>query len=174
MLWKPNIQINQEPSDEEKKEVIKQYVDDIYSIPRHPISDTTQFILSSTTIDKQGLKDPRFAERFEDEILSIDKFSSLSNIDMIDEKLTRLIWMDIIFAKRMGMNDRAKRKALEIVRIYNESRGRAGFFQSALITQRQELLAKQQEEEKKRRGLSFFKRKEPTPEQFQTMPVPRG
>ena len=132
MMWRPEVTIHKQPSDEEKKEAVKQYVEDIYNIPRHPISDTSQFIVASTTIDKQTLKDPLFAERFEDEILSIDKFAPLSQIDALDQQYTRLIWMDMIFAKRMGMTDRAKRKALEIVRIYNESRGRDVFSRKLL------------------------------------------
>jgi len=168
LIWKPNVTIRQEPSNEQIREELKQAIDDTYDIPRHPVSDTTQFIVSSTTIDTQKLKDPRFTEKFENEILSIDKFAPLSNVDALDQQLTRLIWMDIIFAKRMGMEDRAKRKSLEIVRLYNESRGRGGFFQEALITQRQELLARQQQEEQKRKGWDIFKHKRP-PEQQQMM-----
>jgi len=173
-MWRPSVNIIQEPSDDEKQEMLKKAVDDVYNIPRHPVSDTSQFIVSSTTIDKQTLKDPRFVEKFENEILSIDKFAPLSQIDTIDQQYTRLIWMDIIFAKRMGMEDRAKRKALEIVRLYNESRGREGFFQKALITQRQELLARQEQEEKQRKK-GWWHRKEPV-EQQMVMPqqgVPR-
>lgn len=170
MMWKPNVNIHPETSDDEKREMMKQAIDEVYDIPRHPVSDTTQFIISSTTIDKQKLHDPRFSEQFENEILSIDKFAPLSNIDEIDMQLTRLIWMDIIFAKRMGMDDRAKRKSLEIVRLYNESRGRTGFFQKALITQRQELMARQEQNEQQNKGrLGFFRRKPQPSEQMMQM-----
>ena len=167
MMYKPKFNIHHEKQDrEEIRETLKQGIDEIYNIPTNPVSDTTQFIISSTTIDTHKLRsENRFTENFENEILSIDKFAPLSNIDLTDQLLTRLIWMDMVFAKRMGMTERAQRKSLEIVRLYNESRGRGGFFQDAMITQRQELIAKQQKEEEKRKRLGFFKKKQPQEKQ---------
>jgi hypothetical protein len=160
MRWQPNFTIQQQEQDQNKKaEAIHQAIDDL-TAPRHPISDTSQFIVTSTTIDTQKIIDPRFKERWENEIMSIDKLAPLSNIDLTDQLLTRLIWMDVVFARRMGMTERAQRKTLEILRLYNESRGRDGFFQRAMITQRQELLARQQQEEQQRKSwLSRFRHK---------------
>lgn len=169
MIWKPDFTIQlqrQEQKREELKEGIKQATEELYDLPRHPVSDTTQFIVASTTIDTQKLKDPRFKENFENEIMSIDKFAPLSNIDLIDQLHTRLIWMDMIFAKRMGMKERFQRKSLEIIRLYNESRGRGGRFQDALITTRQELIARHKEDEQKKSKWGFMRKKQPPEEQY--------
>lgn len=161
MMWKPSFTLIQDKEKkEEQKERLHEEIDELYEAPRHPISDTTQFIVSSTTIDSQKIQDPRFKQEFENEILSIDKFAPLSNIDLTDQLLTRLIWMDMVFAKRMGMTNRARRKSLEILRLYNESRGRGGFFQDAMITQKQIITAKHQQEQAKRRW-NFMRKKEP-------------
>lgn len=153
---------------EAKKDAVKQeakqkavsLVDDIYNLPRNPISDTTSFIVKSTTVDTARLNDPRFRERNELLILAIDMFSALSNLKPEDQTLTTLIWQDMLYAIKFGYWNRAERKALELIRVYNESRGREGEFSRQLITTREELIARHKidEKETKKKGFLGFKK----------------
>lgn len=166
MQWNPDFRIVREQENTTKDD-LKNAIDQLYELPRNPISDTTQFIVQSTTIDSQKITDPRFKRDFETEMMTIDKFSALSNIDLTDQMLTRLIRKDMQFAKKFGMTDRYRRMALEIIAIYNESRGRGGFFQEAMITQKQELTQKYKEEQEQKKRSWFSRKKDEQNEQYQ-------
>ena len=99
MQWNPDFRITRQPEQVDKED-IKNAIDQLYDIPRNPISDTTQFIVQSTTIDSQKITDPKFKRDFETEMLTIDKFAALSNIDLTDQMLTRLMRKDMQFAKK--------------------------------------------------------------------------
>jgi hypothetical protein len=164
MKWTPSFKIepigSEEPQKRELKQKMVSMVDDIYNLPRSPVSDTTRFIVESTSVDTNKLADPRFKMRNELFILAIDKFSALSNLKPVDQTITQLIWQDLLFAIKFGYWKRAERKALELIRFYNESRGREGKFSGQLITTREELVAesKKTEEESKKKGFWSLKK----------------
>jgi hypothetical protein len=160
-----NIIQSQKELRSEAKQKISDIVDNVYNLPRNPISDTTNFIVTSTTIDVQKIDDKRFKARNELLIMAIDKFSALSNLNPSDQTLTTLIWQDMIYAIKFGYDGRAERKALELIRVYNESRGRGGEFSRQLITTREELIAKHkmEETERQKKGLLGFMYKKPQP-----------
>lgn len=158
---------SEEPAKRELKQKMVGLVDDIYNLPRNPISDTTSFIVKSTTIDLSDIEDPKFKREMELQILSINKFAALSNLNSKDETLLEHMWQDLKFAIKFGYQKRAKTKCLEIIRLYNQSRGREGKFSMQLITTREELIArhKKDEEESKKKGFfGFRKPKEPAVE----------
>lgn len=144
----------------EVKQRINDAVDELYNLPRNPISDTTAFIVKSTTIDLQKMQDPRFKIRNELLILAVDMFPALSNLEPVDQALTQKIWTNMICGIRRGYMNYAERKALELIRIYNESRGRKGEFSRQLITTREELVARHRTDEaaSRKRGLLGFMR----------------
>ena len=163
MIWRPDFMIQQkeETAKKEIKAKLGDIIDETYNIPRNPISDTTDFIVTSTTLDTtQMANETKFKEDHENELLIINKFPALSNIDDVDRVLTRLKWTDMQFCKQMGLEHRATEKALEIAWHYNESRGLDFGFQRALITQRQEINAKSYNEpqEYKKGFLSYLRR----------------
>ena len=163
MIWRPDFTIQQreDTAKRELKEKVMGVIDESYNIPRNPISDTTDFIVSSTTLDTtQMVDEQKFKNDHENELLIINKFPALSNIDDVDRVLTRLKWTDMQFCKQMGLTHRATEKALEIAWHYNESRGLDFGFQRALITQRQEINAKSYNEpsEYKKGFLSSLRR----------------
>ena len=165
MRYVPPMNIVQSKKEviQEAKQQMSKIAEDLYALPRNPIADTTNFIVTSTTIDVQKIDDKRFKERNELLIMAIDKFSALSNLEPEDQTLTTLIWQDMIYAIKFGYYDRAERKALELLRVYNESRGRGGLYSSQLITTREELIAKHrlEESERKKKGLGSFMYKKP-------------
>ena len=166
MKYTPNISIKQE----EKQDLVKQQakkqlsdaMDTLLNLPRNPVSDTTNFIVQSTTVDLSGISDIKFKEQMELYLLVINKFSALSNLTDSDQTLTRLLWQDLKYALKFGFQTRAKVKALELIHLYNESRGRNGKFSAQLITTREELIAKhmKDEDKKEKKGFWGFKQKE--------------
>lgn len=164
MKYQPSFTIEkaQQKEQELKKEQVKQVVgkavDEIYNLPRNPVSDTTSFIVKSTTIDLNDIEDPKFKEQMQLFILTINKFSALANLSPIDETLLEHIWLDLVYAVKFNFQKRAKRKALEMIRVYNQSRGRKGMFSAQLITTREELVAthKRAEAESKKAGFLGF------------------
>ena len=168
MIWRPDFTIMQkeETAKKELKQELEKVVDNVYNIPRNPISDTTDFIVTSTTLDTNVIDDPEFKKDFQNELLVINKFPALSNIDDLDRILTRFKWMDMEMSKQMGLKNRPREKALEIAWHYNESRGLDFGFQKALITQRQEINSRQQSEPQEyKKGFwgSFRTKKEVQP-----------
>ena len=178
MKYTPKVTILQSETvtQQKQREIIKKAeksMDDLYNLPRNPVSDTTSFIVKSTTIDTDKLLDKRFKERNELLILAIDLFSAMSNLDVEDQTLSQLIWQDMKYAIKFGYFKRAETKALELIRLYNESRGRKGKFSMQLITTREELIArhKKDEEESKRKGFWGFTKKQPQPDQVEDMGI---
>jgi hypothetical protein len=165
MKYIPSVNIIQQQQDEQEKQQIKKRIgdamDDLYNLPRNPVSDTTSFIVKSTSIDTNKLEDKRFRSRNELFILATDMFSALSNLEDVDQTLTQLIWQDMKFALRFGFMRRAETKALELIRVYNESRGRKGRFSTQLITTREELIAKHNREQEQTRKRGFLGFKQP-------------
>ena len=164
MKYIPNFSIVAAKQEDENKQQIKQRindtVDEIYNLPRNPISDTTSFIVKSTTIDTQKMSDLRFKTRNELLILAVDMFPALANLKPEDQALTQKMWTNMMCGIRRGYMNYAEHKALELIRFYNESRGREGKFSQQLITTREELVAKHrtEESESKKRGLLGFMR----------------
>jgi len=155
------------------RQKIDQTLNSYYDIPRNPVSDTTNFIVVSTTIDSQKIEDERFKIRNELFLLATDKFSALAALTNEDQALTTLMWQDLLYSIKFQFWDRAERKAIEIIRVYNESRGREGQynFSEQLITQREILISKhkQEQEEQKKKGFfgNIMTKKEPVENQLQ-------
>lgn len=129
----------EEPNDE---------AEDFKAEPRY-ISDNTAFMRWSTeleeihnVIDKDFLRDNRHR------VGDLNKFLPLSNITnphMI--KLLRLRRMNMSMAKDAGLMDVADETMLDNLADCQTSRGIAGFYQNALITQKREWLDKSKEHE---------------------------
>lgn len=148
---------------QELKEKMSSIVEDLYNLPRNPISDTTSFIVKSTTIDTSKISDNRFRERNELLILVADMFPALSNLKPEDQALLQTMRNTLKCALRRGYYTLAEQKALDIITFYNESRGRDMRFSQQLITTREELIAKHKTEEsqtKKKGFLGFMRPKE--------------
>jgi hypothetical protein len=143
-------------------------VEQVYNLPRNPISDHTSFIVTSTTVDTSKM-DQRFNERNGLFLLAVDKFTALSALEPYDEILLEYIWQDMFYAQKFEFWDRAERKAIEIIKYCNMSRGRAGpyNFSEQLITTKEVLVSKhkQEMEESKRKGSLDFLRKKQQPQQ---------
>jgi len=174
MIWKPQFTINrEEPVKKVRETEVRPQMhgyDNIQQDQMRTVSDLSNFIVTSTTIDLNKMspeRKVRFIEDHIEEMLAIDKFSALANTDKLDQLRTKLLWLDVKFSKQYkdmyDMRRRAENKTLEILHVYNESRGFCGGFQNALITTRQELSSKiEQEEQRRRKGLlGGFMRKEP-------------
>lgn len=179
MKYTPKVSILlSEKYTQQKKQELVDRIDktekELYNLPMNPISDTTSFIVKSTTIDTDKLADKRFKERNESYILAIDLFSALSNLEPEDQQQSQLTWIDLKNAKKKGFKRREEEKALEIIRLYNESRGRKGKFSMQLITTREELIArhKKEEEESKKKGFwGFSKKQQPQQSDVEDMGV---
>ena len=175
MRYIPNVTYNQQKKEAiqvltAKTEEMNRAVEQIYNLPRNPVSDHTNFIVTSTTIDTSKM-DERFDDRNALLLLAIDKFTALSALNSYDETLLEYIWQDMIYATKFEFWDRAERKAMEIIKYCNMSRGRAGpyNFSEQLITTKEVLVSKHKqeiEEAKKAGTMSWFrKRQPPQPEQ---------
>jgi hypothetical protein len=173
LRWIPNVttnQINKEAIQTlaNKTEEMNRAVEQVYNLPRNPISDHTSFIVTSTTIDTSKM-DQRFNDRNGLFLLAVDKFTALSALEPYDEMLLEYIWQDMFYAQKFEFWDRAERKAIEILKYCNMSRGRAGpyNFGEQLITTKEILVSKhkQEIEEAKRKGSLDFLRKKQQPQQ---------
>ena len=184
MRYIPSVTYSQQKKDvvqiaQNKKEELGRAVDMMYNLPRNPISDTTNFIVTATTIDTSKM-DSRFDERNALKLLAIDKFSALAALEPIDESILTYLWQDLKYAISFEFWDRAEDKALEIDNLLNLSRGRAGLynFSEQLITQREVLISKhkQETEEAKRAGIgNWFRKRQSTPQETQMLTgVPPG
>lgn len=170
MRYIPNVTYNMQKKDAiqvlaGKTEEMNRAVEQVYNLPRNPISDHTSFIVTATTVDTSKM-DVRFNDRNNLFLLAIDKFSALAALNPLDQSLRTLIWQDMLYAIKFEFWDRAERKALEIIQLYNESRGQAGpyNFSEQLITTREILISKHKqelEEAKKAGSLSWFRKKQP-------------
>lgn len=178
MRYIPSVTYQQNKKDfaqtaQNKKEELTRAVDMMYTLPRNPISDTTSFIITSTTIDTSKM-DNRFDSRNALKLLAIDKFSSLAALQPIDESILTYLWQDLKYAINFEFWDRAEDKALEIDNLLCLSRGRAGQynFSEQLITQREVLISKhkQEVEESKKAGINnWFRRRQSTPQETQML-----
>ena len=159
----PNVTYNQQHKD--ATQILMNKAEDMYSavkqmndLPRNPISDHTNFIVTSTTVDTSKM-DERFDARNNLKLLAIDKFPALAALDPMDEAILQFMWIDLKYAIKFEFWDRAEDKALEIINVYNTSRGRAGQynFGEQLITTKEILVSKhkQEIEEAKRQGLGL-------------------
>lgn len=169
MRYTPNFTVTQIKKNEkeilkQKTEELNRAVNQLYTMPITPVSDHTNFIVTATTIDTNKM-DQRFDDRNSLFLLAVDKFSALAAMQPSDEALRTLIWQDMLYAIKFGFWDRAERKAIEIIQLYNETRGRAGpyNFSEQMITTKEVLVSKhkQELEEAKRKGSWGFMRKRP-------------
>jgi hypothetical protein len=170
MQKKDAVQVLQVRADEMNKAV-----EQMYNLPRNPISDTTNFIVTATTVDTAKM-DNRFDDRNSLFLLAIDKFSALAALNPLDQSLRTLIWQDMLYGIKFEFWDRAERKALEIIQLYNETRGQAGpyNFSEQLITTREVLISKHKaelEDAKKAGTWNWFRKKQP-PQQEGPMMAP--
>jgi hypothetical protein len=169
MRYIPSFTVSQIKKDKEdilvhKANELNNAVDQLFNMPVSPISDHTNFLVTATTIDTNKM-DKRFNDRNALFLLAVDKFSALAALQPTDEALRTLIWQDMLYAIKFDFWNRAERKAIEIIQLYNETRGRAGVynFSEQMITTKQVLISKhkQELEEAKRKGSWGFMRKRP-------------
>lgn len=130
--------------------------DKIYDLPRNPTSDVTNFIIKSTTVDRNKISDNKIKSRNEIYLMVTDMFPALSNITESDQALTRYLWQDIMWSLKFGFVNRAWRKGIELIHFYNETRGINNVFSNQLITTREILLAKQRTEEERNKKRNIF------------------
>lgn len=129
-----------------------------YNPSQRHISDQTAFIRWSTEIEKDDDKEivnDEFIKNHKARILDINKFLPLSNItDKRQVKLFRLRRMNMTLAQDAGLTDVSEETALDNLADYETSRGIQGFYQKALITQRQEF----RDSSEKNKDMGFFGR----------------
>ena len=117
--------------------------------PRY-VSDNTAFMRWSTELEEiHNVIDGDFLAENRHRVGDLNKFLPLSNIvnpHMI--KLLRLRRMNMGMAKDAGLMDVADETMLDNLADCQTSRGIAGFYQNALITQKREWLDKSKEKEK--------------------------
>lgn len=110
--------------------------------PRRPISEQTAYMRWSTEIERDEeneIVDKKFIKNHRPRVIDINKFLPLSNItDKRQVKLFRLRRMNMTLAQDAGLEDVAEETTLDNLADYETSRGINGFYQKALITQRQE------------------------------------
>ena len=118
------------------------------------VSDQTAFMRWSTEVeeDRQTI-DKEFIKRHKPELIDINKFLPLSNITNPRAiKLYHLRRQIIRMASDAELLELAEEAALANVADYNTTRGQMGFYQKALITQKQEF----EDKTKKERNRSFL------------------
>lgn len=126
------------------------------------ISDNTAFMHWSTELEETPkVINKKFLEKNRHRVGDLNKFLPLSNITSPKlVKILRLRRMNMTMASEAGLEDIADETMLDNLADCNTSRGIEGFYQKALITQRQELLEKIQSDKKKGFLKSLFEGKE--------------
>jgi len=119
------------------------------------ISDNTAYMKWSTEIEpKQNIISNDFLYRNRISIIGLDKFAPLANFN--DPKMLRLHklkMMIIDLETEAGLSESAERTVLSAIDDIQISRGDKGFYQRALITQRQEFESTENTETQKRVGF---------------------
>ena len=129
------------------------------------ISDNTAYMKWSTEIEpKKNIITDDFLYRNRISIIGLDKFAPLANFT--DPKMIRLHKLKMIIIDlemAAGLTDGAEQTALSAIDDIQVSRGDKGFYQRALITQRQEFETSENTETQKRVGFfnKLFSKKEP-------------
>ena len=144
-----------------------QLVDDkeLSQIRASNISDNTAYMKWSTEIEpKKNIINDDFLYRNRISIMGLDKFAPLANFN--DPRLMRLHklkMMIIDLEMEAGLTESAEQTALSAIDDIQVSRGEKGFYQRALITQRQEFESSEITEAQKKVGFfnKLFSKKEP-------------
>jgi len=137
------------------------------------MSDNTSYMRWSTEIEpKQDVIDNEFLSKHKNMVLFLDKFAPLANFtDPKQGILHKLKLMNAVLAKNAGLEETADETALSAIDDIQISRGDKGFYQKALITQRQELQQEQLSDNQKRTGFwnRLFSKKTVEQKQDQVM-----
>lgn len=135
------------------------------------ISDNTAYMKWSTEIEpKKNIITDDFLHRNRISIIGLDKFAPLANFT--DAKMIRLHKLKMIIIDLQmsaGLTEGAEQTALSAIDDIQVSRGDRGFYQKALITQRQEFETSDNTETQKRVGFfnKLFSKKEPQQQEGQ-------
>ena len=144
-----------------------QLVDDkeLSQIRASNISDNTAYMKWSTEIEpKKNIINDDFLYRNRISIMGLDKFAPLANFtDLRLMRLHKLKMMIIDLEMEAGLVESAEQTALSAIDDIQVSRGEKGFYQRALITQRQEFESSEVTEAQKKVGFfnKLFSKKEP-------------
>jgi hypothetical protein len=122
---------------------------------RAQISDRTAYMRWSTEVEpKKNVIDSDFLERNRISIIGLDKFAPLANFK--DPRLMRLHKLKMIIIDleiEAGLIHAAEGTALSAIDDVQISRGDNGFYQRALITQRQEVESEERTDVQKKVGF---------------------
>jgi len=115
------------------------------------MSDNTSYMRWSTEIEpKQDVIDGDFLKRNKIVVLFLDKFAPLANFtDRRQYMLHKRKLLNVILAQNAGLEETCEETALSAIDDIQISRGDKGFYQKALITQRQEFQQEQTETQKR-------------------------
>ena len=146
---------------------------DLQQIRAAHISDNTAYMRWSTEIEpKKNIINDDFLYRNRISIIGLDKFAPLANFnDPRMLRLHKLKMMIIDLEMEAGLINSAEQTALSAIDDIQVSRGEKGFYQRALITQRQEFDTQEHTETQKRVGFFnklFSKKETPPPQGGQT------
>ena len=138
---------------------------DLQQLRANNISDNTAYMRWSTEIEpKKNIINDDFLFRNRISIIGLDKFAPLANFtDPRMIRLHKLKMMNIELEMEAGLVDSAEQTALSAIDDIQVSRGEKGFYQRALITQRQEFESSEVTEAQKKVGFfnKLFSKKEP-------------
>jgi hypothetical protein len=135
------------------------------------ISDNTSYMKWSTELQAdKNISDDDFLQRNRISIIALNKFAPLANFT--DAKMMRLHKLKMIIIdleQSAGLTESAEQTALSAIDDIQISRGDRGFYQKALITQRQEFETSENTETQKRVGFfnKLFSKKEPQQQEGQ-------